>query len=180
MADAEWQALLHRALPQQAANEETGAAAIDAIVRAQGANTKAAAWPQRAWAAAAGVGALALLLNLVPRETEEAPAVSSHSTGAAKDSAGLRGGGGSDSALWRSKQPTQDAARLADALRAARAEVALVAGPEGSVRLAITAAPDARAASNALLAELETALGVDGQLTLHVVPLTPSPSSKPP
>ncbi len=81
---------------------------------------------------------------------------------------GGAGGGGSPTALWRSAQPAQDASSLATQLRIAGAQVEVAAQTNGDVLMSVQAAAEARAAVDAQLAALDTALNAQGQVQIRV------------
>lgn len=77
-------------------------------------------------------------------------------------------GNGSATALWRSAQPAQDAHILAAQLQAAGARVELAGHANGDVLMNVQAPPEARAAVQAQLAALDTALNAAGQVQIRV------------
>ena len=170
-SDADWQALLNRALPAAAANEPSAPATAPDDVPPVRTAAARSPWPGRAWAAAASVAALAVLVSLAPRGTDET-VPGSGDTGLRGDASSFSGSSPA-TATWRSARPAEEAEQLAAELRAAGALVHVQAQPAG-VLLQVNAPLDARAATNLLLAPLETALGVDGKLQLQVLPAAPT------
>jgi hypothetical protein len=183
-ADEQWQQLLQRAQPTQAANEPlvggarepdtmstpagaasglTGSEAEAARRPATAAAQNTRSWGGRAWVAAAGIATLALVLNLLPPAKDDP-------TGPPA----MRGGGGTAEATWLSSNPAQDVEQLLGALNAAGAQTTVQTTAAG-LELRIQAAPAARDAVNALLSRFDTALGHDGVLTLRVAPAASAP-----